>query len=87
MGRRRGSSADANTPVPVKFGLSPVAHIIVSTAASMKGVSLAEYVREAVIERAKIDAAEFNKLMGQLSREGESAKSNFETTANISNSH
>ena len=45
MGRRRGSGADANTPVPVKFGLSPVAHIIVSTAASMKGVSLAEYVR------------------------------------------
>lgn len=65
MGRRR-STDKTDGPTPVKVLLNPVEHTVVSTAASMKNLSISEYIRQVTIEKAKFDAEKFPELLKTL---------------------
>lgn len=65
MGRRR-STEKTDGPTPVKVLLQPVEHTVVSTAASMKNLTISEYIRQATLEKAKSDAEGFFDLLKAL---------------------
>ncbi len=50
----------------LKIFLTPNEHAVVTTAAAMGGQGIAEYMRAAVIERAKVDVRNFAQLVEKI---------------------
>ena len=50
----------------MKVFLSTQEHAVVSVAANMKGMTIRDYMRKAVIEQAKRDAKDINKIIDSL---------------------
>jgi uncharacterized protein (DUF1778 family) len=50
----------------MKIYLTTQEHAVVSTAARIMGKNTADYIKEAVIQRAKIDAQAFAKMIDEI---------------------
>ena len=56
-------SADISQTKQMKVFLTIQEHAVVTLAANMKGMNVGDYMKKAVIEQAKKDAKEMNKLI------------------------
>ncbi len=50
----------------LKVFLSTQEHAVVSTAARMQGKQIGQYMKDAIIQKAKIDAKAFNNLIDNI---------------------
>ena len=67
MSKRKLISTKANESMKqMKVFLNPHEHAVVSAAASMKGMNLRDYMRQAVIDQAKKDAKALNAIIDTI---------------------
>ena len=59
-------SADKSQTKQMKVFLTIQEHAVVTLAANMKGMNVGDYMKKAVIEQAKKDAKEMNKLIDSI---------------------
>jgi len=69
MSKKKESSDKSTEKVPMKqmkVFLSHPEHAVVTTAANMKGMKVGDYLKQAVMEQAKQDAKEINKIIDSI---------------------
>jgi uncharacterized protein (DUF1778 family) len=68
MSTKKTNVKNTSTPPTkqMKIFLSHKEHAVVTLAANIKGTKVGDYMRSAVIERAKIDAKEMDKIIDSI---------------------
>lgn len=68
MSKKTSNETNASTPPTkqMKIFLTIQEHAVVTLAANMKGMHVGDYMKQAVIEQAKKDAKEMNKIIDSI---------------------
>ena len=66
---QRKDAANEEPKKQLKIWLTKPEHTVVSTAASMLQMTISDYMKKAVIDRALVDTEEFTKIVNELRRE------------------
>ncbi|WP_417746758.1 hypothetical protein [Rosistilla oblonga] len=68
MNKQMPNDKSANKPLTkqMKVFLSHQEHAVVTMAANMKGMNVGDYMKQAVINQAKKDAKEMNKIIDSI---------------------
>ena len=66
--KKMPNDASANKPFTkqMKVFLTTPEHAVVTATANMKGMNVGDYMKQAVIEQAKKDAKEMNKIIDSI---------------------